>query len=74
MVKHPGHITGDSPDYQAGERVQVFLKKAGGDDYYQTVGVFQGKFLIKEETVVSNKMSVEDFIKKVRGISEHDTP
>lgn len=74
VVKHPGNIIGDSPDYQVGERVLVFLKKAGADDYYQTIGQFQGKFLIKEETIVRNKIPVEDFIQKVRGLSEHDTP
>ncbi|MFQ5646387.1 MAG: hypothetical protein ACE5GM_05615 [bacterium] len=60
----------DSPDYQAGQRALIFLKKARYPQgvYYRTVGMFHGKYLIKGETVVRNKLSVKVFMQKISDI------
>jgi len=61
----------DTPDYRVGERVMVFLKKVVGKDYYQTVGLFQGKYSVKEDIIVRKKISLKEFIQKVEDILRH---
>lgn len=52
--------------YADGERVLVFLKKAGKADAYQTVGVHQGKLSIEHGMVVKYNLSLEALLRRVR--------
>jgi len=75
MIKVPGGEVGgnrliveDTPSFQLGERVMVFLKK-GEDDKFSVVGGFQGKFSIDENNMVGDA-PLDQFIDQVRVIIE----
>ena len=79
VVKFPGGTLGDvgmrvdnGPDYKVGENVVAFLKRAPGQSHYATVGSFQGKFLVKDNVIVRENLSLDEFIGKVKKIMESD--
>ena len=46
----------------------AFLKRAPGQSNYATVGSFQGKFLVKDNIIVRENLSLDEFISKVQAI------
>ena len=77
VVRFAGGNVGDigmrvdnGPDYKVGENVVAFLKRAPGQSHYATVGSFQGKFLVKDNVIVRENLSLDEFIGKVKKIME----
>lgn len=58
----------DSPDYKQGEKVLIFLKKIPNQPYCRTLGSSQGKFLIKNDIVVRESTSLEQFLESIQNI------
>ncbi len=58
----------DSPNYKKGEEVVTFLKKLPRDDIYTTVGLFQGKYVVKDGTVLRERLSLDTFLHKIETI------
>lgn len=56
----------DSPRYKPGETVVVFLTKAARGDLYTTVGMLQGRYLIKDGMVESEQVSVAEFFHRIK--------
>lgn len=58
----------DSPNYRPGEEVVAFLKKIPNGNRYTTVGMLQGKYLIKKGIVLEENLPLEAFLKKIENI------
>lgn len=58
----------DSPDYIPDEDVVVFLKKIEGKLSYRTVGMFQGKYTIRDGKVVRRNIPIDEFLKSINSI------
>ncbi|HHT9119433.1 MAG TPA: hypothetical protein ACFYD3_02670 [Candidatus Hypogeohydataceae bacterium YC41] len=61
-------VVEDSPDYKPGEEVVAFLKKLSDSNKYTTVGLFQGKHLIKEGTVLPENLPLETFLEQIEAL------
>ena len=75
VVRFPGGIVGsigmkveNSPNYKHGEDILVFLKTVPNQTYYKTSGSSQGKFLIKDNIVVRENLSLDQLIKRIESI------
>ena len=75
VVRFPGGTVGDvgmkvedSPDYEQGEEVLLFLQKIENQPGYRTAGSSQGKFLIKNHVVVKETISLDQFLEKIQSI------
>jgi hypothetical protein len=75
IIKFPGGTVGDlamkvedSPGYEKGEKVLIFLRKIPNQPYYRTVGASQGKFLIKDHIVLKENTSLDQFLEKIQSI------
>ncbi len=68
LIEFSGGNSEDSPNYKHDEEVVVFLKKIKGKDSYFTIGMFQGKYSIKEGKIERESVSVDEFIKKISDI------
>jgi hypothetical protein len=55
----------DSPNYKPGEEVVAFLHKLPNSDRYVTVEMLQGKYQIKEGTVVEENLPLDTFLKEI---------
>ena len=73
IIKFPGGTVGDlamkvedSPDYKKGEKVLIFLKKIQNQPYYRTVGASQGRFLIKDDIVLKQNTSLDQFLETIQ--------
>ena len=60
------HSMEDSPRYKPGETVVVFLTKAAQGDLYSTVGMLQGRFLIRDGMVEREQIPVAEFFHRIR--------
>jgi len=60
----------DSPRYKSGETVVVFLTKAAQGDLYTTVGMVQGRYLIKDGVVEREQIPVAEFLRRIRASME----
>lgn len=58
--------TEDRPRYKVGELVVLFLKKDAEDDLYSTVGMLQGRYLIKDGKVEREQIPVAEFLHRIR--------
>jgi hypothetical protein len=63
----------DSPRYIAGETVVVFLTKAAKEDLYTTVGMMQGRYLIKDGMVEREQIPVAEFLRRIRAMLDAPT-
>ena len=75
VVGFPGGTVGDvgmraenSPDFEKDEEVVVFLKKVQGESHFMTVGASQGKFVVRDNVIVRENLSLDQFIGKVEEI------
>lgn len=55
----------DTPEFQIGERVVVFLRQLDHGNF-ATVGGFQGRFSIDENDMVSGSLSLAQFIDQIK--------
>lgn len=55
----------DSARYKSGETVVVFLTKATQGDLYTTVGMLQGRYLIKDGRVEREQIPVAEFFRRI---------
>ena len=74
-MKFPGGMVGDvgmrvenGPDYKKDEEVVVFLKKVQDESHFMTIGASQGKFVIRDNVIVRENLSLDQFIGKVEKI------
>ena len=58
----------DSPRYKTGETVVVFLQRVGGDDFYTTVGMSQGRYAIEEGRIEGNGLPVVEFTRRIEAL------
>ena len=65
LIEFQGGSFEDSPNYKLDEEVIVFLQKIKGKDSYTTVGMLQGKYIIREGIVAQEKVTVDEFIKRI---------
>jgi hypothetical protein len=63
----------DSPRYKTGETVVVFLKRAAEEDFYTTVGMLQGKYVIENGRVEGEGVPVTDFLRRIEALA-HRSP
>lgn len=57
-------VVSDTPDFQLGEQVMVFLKK-GKEGVKKVTGWYQGKFSIKSGMILGTQLSVRDMVKEI---------
>lgn len=76
VIRFPGGTVGDigmkvknGPEYNRGEHVLLFLQEIKNQIYYRTVGSSQGKFLVKDNMVVSENLSLDYFLKRIENIN-----
>jgi len=55
----------DSPSYKPGEHVVAFLRQGPAGERYITVGMMQGKYLIREGMVERPNVSVGEFLRRI---------
>ncbi len=75
VVRFPGGKVGDIgmkveniPDYKEGESIIAFLRRISNTPYFTTVGGFQGKFLIEDNMVVRENLSLDQFTARIENI------
>jgi len=68
IVGSMGMKLANSPNYKQGEDILVFLKSVPNQTYYKTSGSSQGKFLIKDNIVVRENLSLDQLIKRIESI------
>jgi hypothetical protein len=75
VIRFPGGTVGDigmkaenGPEYNRGEHVLLFLQKIPNHTYYRTLGSSQGKFLVQDNIVVSENLSLDHFLERIENI------
>ena len=58
----------DSARYEPGEAVFSFLAKTGRDDFYTTVGMLQGRYVIRGGMVGRDRIPVAEFVRRIRDL------
>lgn len=64
----------DSPRYKLGETVIVFLTKAERGELYTTVGMLQGRFLIKNGMIEREQIPVAEFFRRIKILMQAPSP
>ena len=58
----------DSPNYKRGEHVVSFLKHDPDQKHYITVGMIQGKYLIREGVVERLNIPTNEFVNRIKDL------
>ncbi len=61
-----------SPVFEVGEDVVVFLRRLPGEDAYETVAAWQGKYQLRSGVVLRGQVPLETFLQKIQEIISAD--